>query len=442
MGLAPKTEFVRRGEGHLAFQVYGDGPARVLEINTLATHREQLWQLPPALPSRERFARMARVAEYDCRGYGMSDPLPTDGYRVDEFAADALAVLDAAGFEHAALWGDASGAAVAIWLAVNYPERVTRLVLDNASACVQAKPGYDIGFTAAEMSERRTLFEELWGTGATLDLIASRYAADERVRAEWARYERVAATPSAIVAMHDAVAAFDVRELLPNVDKPTLVLHSVTNVLIPTAQGRYVADHIPQARYFEVDEDAVDEWDSAGLGGEVSEFLTGTRAHAHVERSLLVVLFTDIAGSTDRVAAMGDAAWREILDQFRRLVRSILDRYGAREVNTRGDDFLIVAANPSVAVAIARAIRSEAASIDVSVRTGIHLGEVEHQGDDYAGLTIHIGARIVNLAAPGEILITRTVRDALAGSTVDTIDRGAHRLKGVPGEWTVFAVEG
>ena len=441
MGLAPRTDFVRRGDGHLAYQIFGDGPARVLEINAYATHREQLWQFPVALPGQERLSRMACVAQYDWRGYGMSDALPSVDYPIEELAADALAVMDAAEWEQAVLWGTASGGAVAIWLAVHCAERVTALVLDNASASVRAHPGYDIGFTDAETAGRRALFETLWGTGATLDLIAARFAADERMRADWARYERISATPTAILAMYDIVVSFDVRDLLPAVAVPTLVLHSATNILVPPAQGRYLARHIPAARYFEVDQDAAIEWDSAGLGGEVSEFLTGSRAHAHVERSLLVVLFSDIAGSTDRIALVGDTVWRETLDSFRRLVRQVIDRYGAREVNTRGDDFFAVASSPSIAIAVARGIRTEAASIDLSVRSGIHLGEVEHQDDDYTGLTVHIGARIAELAAPGEILISQTVRDSLAGSVIDSTSRGTHPLRGVPDEWTVYAVE-
>lgn len=441
MSLAPTTEFVRRGDGHLAYQVFGDGPSRVLEINAYATHREQLWQFPLALRGQERLSRMARVVQYDWRGYGMSDALPAPDYPIEELAADALAVLDAVEFDQAVLWGTASGGAVAIWLAVHHPERVTSLVLDNSSASVSAHPGYDVGFSDAETSERRSLFESLWGTGATLDLIAPGSADDDRLRSEWGRYERATATPGSILAMYDIVVAFDVRDLLSTVAVPTLVLHSASNVLLPVAHGRYLAERIPDARYVEVDQDPIREWDSAGLGSEVSEFLTGSRAHAHVERSLLVVLFTDIADSTDQVAAVGDTAWRETLDTFRRLVRMILDRYGAREVNTRGDDFFAVASNPSLAVAIARDIRSEATGIDMQVRTGIHLGEVEHQGDDFTGLTVHVGARIAALAKPGEILISKTVRDSLAGSAIDSTSRGTHTLRGVPDEWTVYAVE-
>jgi pimeloyl-ACP methyl ester carboxylesterase len=441
MGLAPRTDFVRRGDGHLAYQVFGDGPARVVEISGFPTHREQLWQFPVALPARERLGQMACVAQYDSRGCGMSDALPGRDYPIEEFAADALAVLDAAEFERAVLWGSAMGGAVAIWLAVHYAERVSGLVLDGASACVRARSGYEIGFSDAEVSERRAFFETLWGTGATLALARSRFADDERLRADWARYERIAATPTAILALYDMVVSFDVRDLLSAVGIPTLVVHSATNLVIPAAHGRYLAEHIPAARYFEVGEDITIDWDNAAFGSELSEFLTGSRAYAHVDRSLLVVLFTDIAGSTDRIAAVGDSVWRETLDRFRRVVRQVIDRYGAQEVNTRGDDFFVVASSPTIAIAIARDIRSEAASIGLQVRSGIHLGEVEHLGEDFTGLTVHIGARIGALATAGEILISQTVRDALAGSVVESTNHGIHALKGVPDEWTVYAVE-
>jgi class 3 adenylate cyclase len=441
VGLAPKTEFVLRGDGHLAYQVFGDGPASVLNVNGYATHREQMWQFPFAVRAQEWVASFARMAAYDLRGYGMSDALPTGGYPIEEFAADAIAVLDAAELPRAAVWGDGPGGAVAIWLAVHYPDRVAGLVLDNASACRRRRAGYDIGMTDSEVAERRAAFPSMWGTGATITWVGAQFAADERMRQDWARYERVTATPNRFVAIYDAVIELDVRDLLAAVRVPTLVVHSATNTMIPASHGKYLTEHIAGARYLEVDQDVVAEWENEIYAGAVAEFLTGSRAYAHVERSLQVVVFVDIVASTDRVAALGDAAWRGLLDDFRATVRTILDRYDGREVNTRGDDFFIVVSRPSIAVAIAQEIRSDAQSLGLQVRGGIHLGEVEHQGDDYTGLTVHIGARIAALAAPGEILMSRTVRDALAGTAVSTTKRGTHHLKGVPDDWTVYAIE-
>lgn len=439
--VAPKTSFVRRAGADLAYQVFGNGPPNVLDVRAMGTHREQVWEFPFAIRWQEWLARVARVAQYDPRGSGMSDALPVGGYPIEELAADALAVMDAAEFSQAVLWGDGSGGAVAIWLAVNCPDRVTGLVLDDATACRRSHPGYEVGLTDAEVAERRTLMQATWGTGATIGQIAAHLANDERIRDEWARYERIAATPSQFVAVFDVNMALDVRHLLPAVAVPTLVIHSATNTMIPASHGRYLAEHIAGARYLEVAEDAIVEWEAAGFGPEVSEFLTGSRTAPHLERLLRVVLFTDMAGSTERMAALGDAKWREVLDNFRRHVRKTLARYEAHEVNTRGDDFFVVVESPSIAVAIAREVRSEAAGLGLQVRSGIHLGEVEHQGDDYTGLTVHIGARIAALAAPDEILISQTVRDALAGSVGAPISRGTHRLKGVPDEWRVFAID-
>jgi pimeloyl-ACP methyl ester carboxylesterase/class 3 adenylate cyclase len=440
MGLAPKVQFVQRGDAHLAYQVFGDGPPDVLDINGYASHLEQSWQWPLLVRTNEAFARLGRIAEYDWRGYGMSDPLPAGGYSVEDLAADALAVLDAAGFERVVVWGDGPGGAVAIWLAVHRPERVDRLVLNDASACRRPQPGYDLGLTDTEIAERRAMMGALWGTGATISFLGASLEHDERLREEWARFERVAATPSTFMAAFDVSLALDVRELLPQVAVPTLVLHSVTDTLIPASHGIYLAEHIPGARYIEVKGDLVHELTSGEIGGEVSEFMTGSRERAHVERSLQVILFTDIAGSTRQAAGLGDKAWTALLAEFRGLVRNVLHRFGAREVNTRGDDFFAVVANPSAAIEIAREIRSESAPLGLEVRSGLHLGEVDEHGDDYAGLAVHIGARIGALAEPGEILVSQTVRDALLGSRHELASRGVHQLKGVPDEWRMYAV--
>jgi class 3 adenylate cyclase len=440
VSLAPKTEFVPRGEAHLAYQVFGDGPPDIFVIQGHASHLEQLWQWPLVVRSNELLSRLGRVAMYDWRGYGMSDRLPDGGYSIEEFAEDALAVWGAAGFERAVVFGDGPGAAVAVWLAVHHTERVDGLVLSDGSACLRAQIGYDIGLTDDAIARSREMFLAVWGTGATIGFIAASLADDERQREDWARYERIAATPSSFVAMFDAQMDFDVRELLPEVSVPTLVIHSATNQLIRVEHGRYLAAHIPEARYIETDHDAFFEW-TGRVAGDVSEFLTGSRVGAVVDRSLQVVLFTDIVSSTDRAVAVGDTAWVDLLTEFRSLVRKVLHRYGAREVNTRGDDFFAVIASPSTAIEIARSIRTEAASLGLQVRSGLHLGEVEHQGDDFAGLTVHIGARVQALAEPNEILASHTVRDALIGSNLQWASRGEHHLKGIPGEWRLFAVE-
>lgn len=439
MGLAPKVQFVHRGGADLAYQVFGEGAANLLYL-PMASHLEQIWQFPIVTRGNERVAMMARMAMYDLRGYGMSDPLPAGGYPVEELAADALAVMDAAGFERAVLWGDVMNGAVAIWIAAHCPERVDGLILNEASACFRAHSDYDIGITDSERVERREFLQGLWGTGVTINFLAPSLAGDERLVEEWARYERMIGTPNSIGVAIDVAEDLDVRDLLPLVSARTLIIHSSASGFVPVSHGRYLAEHIPDARYVEVDFDPALELSTGGILGDVAEFLTGTRVAAHIERSLQVVLFTDIAGSTERAVAVGDDAWRDLLSGFRSTVRAVLDRYAVREVNTRGDDFFVVVPSPSIAVEVARAIRMDAKSLDLEVRTGLHLGEVERHGDDYAGLAVHIGARISALAEPGEILVSQTVRDALVGSGVELTSRGAHHLKGVPDEWRTYAV--
>jgi pimeloyl-ACP methyl ester carboxylesterase len=439
MGLAPRVQFVRRADADLAYQVFGNSPANLLNL-PMASHLEQIWQFPLVSRPNERLATMTRMALCDLRGLGMSDPLPPGGYRIEDFAADALAVMDAVGFDSAVLLAEGMNGAIAVWLAVHCPERVDGLILYGASACFRARPGYDIGLTETECAALREVFQDLWGTGMTTNYLAPSLASDERLVDEWARYERMMATPNSILALFDAVANLDVRDLLPTVSARTLVIQPATDGLFPVTHGRYLAEHIPGARWTEVNADHSISYMTAGVLGDLAEFLTGSRAAAHTERSLQVVLFTDIAGSTERAATIGDDAWRNLLSEFRIVVRTVLNRYEAREVNTRGDDFFVLAANPSIAVEIARAIRAEAATLELDVRTGLHLGEIERQGDDYSGLTVHIGARVAALATPGEILVSQTVRDTLVGSGIEWIDRGVQRLKGVPDEWRTYAV--
>jgi pimeloyl-ACP methyl ester carboxylesterase len=439
MSLAPRVQFVRRADADIAYQVFGSGPANLLNM-PMAAHLEQIWQFPIVSRPNERLAMLSRMALCELRGLGMSDPLPSNGYGVEDFAADALAVMDAVGFDRAVVLAEGMNGATAVWLAAHCPERIDGLILYGASSCFRQRPGYEIGLTESDLFALREVFRTRWGTGMTADFLASRLAGDERLVDEWARYERMMATPNSILALFDAVSSIDVRDLLSELTTRTLVIQPATDGLFPASHGRHLAQHIPGARLTEVDADHSLSYMTADVLGDLSEFLTGTRAAAHTERSLQVVLFTDVAGSTERAAAIGDDAWRHLLSEFRMTVRAVLDRYEAKEVNTRGDDFFVVAASPSVAVETARAIRSEAAALGLDVRTGLHLGEIERQGDDYAGLAVHIGSRIAALAAPSEILVSQTVRDALVGSGVEWIPRGVQVLKGVPDEWRTYAV--
>jgi pimeloyl-ACP methyl ester carboxylesterase len=439
MSLAPRVQFARRADADIAYQLLGDGPTNLLAV-PMAAHLEQLWQFPLMSRPNERLAMMSRMVLCELRGLGMSDPLPPGGYAVEELAADMLSVMDAVGFEQAVVLAEGMNGAAAVWLAVHCPERIEGLILYGASCCYRRHPGYEIGVSEADVAGLREVFRTSWGTGITTGFLATSLANDPRLVDEWARYERLMATPSSILSFFDAVAALDVRDLLPQVSARTLVVQPARDGLFPASHGRHLAQHIPGARLVEVDADHSLSYVTPEVLGELAEFLTGTRAAAYTERSLKVVLFTDVVGSTERAAAIGDTSWRHLLSEFRSVVRAVLGRYEAQEVNTRGDDFFVVAASPSVAIETARAIRSEAAALGLDVRTGVHLGEVERQGDDFAGLAVHIGSRIAALAVPGEILISQTVRDALVGSGVEVTARGSHLLKGVPDEWRCYAV--
>ena len=442
MGLAPRTQFVARGDGHIAYQLHGNGPAQLLMVTGLASNVEMSWRFPMQIVWWERLAQLAQVAAYDLRGYGLSDRLP-DRYGVEDLAADALAVCDAAGFEQPTLWADATGAAVAIWLAVHAPERVRSLVIENGSVCRRWHPDYEIGLRDDVIAERRELFSSMWGTGFSMALFAPSHVGDERLVEDWARYESTAATPSAVLAGFDLAFSLDVRALVPKVTQPTFIYHSVSNALTPVAQGRYIAEHIAHAQYVELDDlDALDAVESDEFLGAVSEFLTGNRTAVQARRQLAVIVFTDIAGSTDRAMLMGDAAWRGLLGEFRMAVTAILERYGATQVNTRGDDVLMLAPTPTIAVNVARAIRETAAGLGLAVRTGLHLGEVERLDHDVAGVSVHIAARVAEFAEPDQILVSQTVRDALIGSRIELHPKGTHHLKGIPGDWHICAVDG
>ena len=440
MGLAPPTRFVARGDGHIAYQVFGGGPAQILMVGGLASNVEVQWQIPPAIYALERLGQLGHVAVYDARGYGMSDRLP-DGYDITDLAADALAVCDAAGFERPTVWGEAGAAAVAVWLAVHVPERVRSLVIEGGSACRRWHPDYPIGLRDDEVAERRELWASMWGSGFSAAIFAPGHADDERFIEDVARFEVAAATPTSVLGQFDLTMSLDVRDLLPKVTQPTFVFHTASNGLTAVTQGRYLAEHIPNARYLELDEiDATDAMKNSELLGMLSEFLTGDRNAIHVQHEFTVILFTDIADSTNRAMVLGDHDWRDLLAEFPFSIKSILDRYGATQVNTRGDDVLVIAATPSIAVGVARAIRDGATDLGLEVRSGVHLGEIERLDDDVAGIAVHIAARVAELAAGGEILVSQTMRDASIGSTIELHAKGSHHLKGIPGDWEVFAI--
>src|SRR5262249_4856523 len=324
-----------------------------------------------------------------------------------------------------------------------YPDRTSALILVDTCARHLRDVDYPCGLPADRVPRYLQRTEELWGTGRLLDILAPSVAHDERFRRWYGRYERLAMGPRAIIATQAAYLERDLRGVLPSIRVPTLVLHRAGDRFIRAGNGRYLAEHIPGAKYVELPgEDALFVGDTEMLLGEMEEFLTGTRPVPEIDRVLATVLFTDIVGSTERAATLGDRAWRTLLDTHHAIVRQELERHRGREIKTVGDGFLATFDGPARAIRCACAIRDELRSLGIEIRAGLHTGECELLNDDVGGIAVHIGARVVATAAPAEVLVSSTVKDLVAGSGLRFVDRGVRSLQGGPGEWRLFAVEG
>jgi class 3 adenylate cyclase/pimeloyl-ACP methyl ester carboxylesterase len=439
-----ETRYAQSGELSIAYSVIGDGPMDVVFVPGFISHQELAWDSPLFLGIYERLSAIGRLITFDKRGTGLSDRSLGFG-SAEERMDDIRAVMDAAGSERAALVGISEGGPLTVLFGATYPERTSALVLWGTFARVRQAAGYDLGVPDELIEQLFPRLRNGWGTGKSLRLFVQCMPQDPETDRFLARYERNTSTPSGVVDIVRSNVAIDVRSALGAISAPTLVVHREGDPMVPSRLGRYLGEHIPGARLAVLPGD----WHVNGtVGGEedaldvIEEFLTGDRPArtVPVDRVLATVLFTDIVGSTERAAELGDRQWRTLLDGFRTVVRRELDQYRGREVNTRGDDFLATFDGPGRAVRCAEAITSATHPLGLHVRTGVHTGEVELQGDDVAGLAVHIGARVCALAAADEILVTSTVRDLVVGSGMKFEDRGRHELKGVPGEWQLLAV--
>jgi class 3 adenylate cyclase len=440
--MTPETRYARLGELHLAYQVLGDGPPDLLLVDQWFTHVDAQWDMPPVARLRELLAAFGRLITFDKRGTGLSDPIPTSVLpTLDEFAEDFSTVLDAVGSERASLIANVGGGLLAITFAAAHPDRVAHLVLVDCYARLLEAPGYPFGAPAGALSQALDQAEHDMGRGAMLDRYAPSVAADERLRRDWVRYERSATTPGGLKAYVPLIIGGDVRELLPRVRVPTLVIHRA-DAPLPVDHGRYLAEHIADARYVELPGPDNLMWagDQDAVVAEIQAFVTGVRPVPSPRRILAAVLFTDIVGSTEVAGRLGDARWQALLEDHNRLVRRELDRHGGREIRIIGDGFLATFEAPARAVRCALAIRDAVRELGLDVRAGIHVGEVEVLPNDIAGLGVHIGARVSAQAGAGEVLVSSTVKDLVTGSGIEFDDRGSHALKGVPGEWRLFAV--
>jgi class 3 adenylate cyclase/pimeloyl-ACP methyl ester carboxylesterase len=438
----PTIEYAHSGDVNVAYEVFGDGPIDVIIVPGGLAHLEATWEFPPFARFLERFARFARVIRFDKRGTGLSDrmsgeePLET---RMD----DVRAVMDAAGSERAALCGWSEATPMCILFAATYPERVRALVLGNAFAKWTPDETHPWGPShRLLMMVADSIESGAWGRAATLGIHSPEAAADPAFVAWWSRFERLGASPGAAAAYLRMNARIDVRNVLSAVHAPTLVVQRADNPSVSDDAAHFVADRIAGARYVEVA--GVDALPYSGDTGpmlrEIEEFLTGSLAVADDERILATVVFTDIVGSTERAAALGDHAWRDLLERHDTVVSREVDRCRGRVVTRTGDGAFATFDGPARAARCALAIRDSVGRLGIEVRAGLHTGEVEMSGDDVRGIAVHIGARIGSLAGPGQVLASRTVRDLVVGSNLTFVDWGTHDLKGVPDSWQLFAV--
>lgn len=390
----------------------------------------------------DRLSSFARVISFDRRGTGLSDR-GVGPATLEDHVRDVGTVMDAAGSEQAAVAGQSEGGTVALLSAATYPERTEALILWGAFARFAEAPDYPIGFPEHYFEEASDYVGERWGTGVGLSAWAPSVADDPSVREWWARFQRLAASPGDVRAVYGSYPEMDVRGVLPAISVPTLVLHRRDDRMVPVEMGRYVAERIEGARFVELpgaDHFLQTENPGAALE-EMEEFLTGTRHGGEPTRRLATVVVTDIVGSTEEAAERGDREWVDLLERHNAMTRRALRRFDGREVQTTGDGFLAVFDGPTSAVRCAEAIRDGAAGLGCEIRAGVHTGEIELREDDIGGIAVHIASRVADLAEAGEIWVSATVPGVVVGSGIEFSDRGSHELKGVPGEWELYAVE-
>jgi class 3 adenylate cyclase len=433
-----KTQYAKSGDVHIAYQVFGDGPLNLVFVPLFVSNIELYWEQPDLARWLQRLGSYARVAIFDKRGTGGSDrvsELPGIELRMD----DLRAVMDAAGMEQAAVLGVSEGGPLSALFAATYPQRCRALVLYGSFAKFLS------WFPTEEAFEQFLGYvEQSWGSGASLPFFAPSVAHDEAAQQWWGRFERLGASPASVTALMRMNRQIDISDIIPTIRVPTLVIHRTGDVAIDVEGGRYLAKHIPGARYLELPGNDHPPWigdNAEEISDAIEEFLTGSRPPVSLERVLATVLFTDIVGSTEKAAALGDRRWRDLLDTHHSTIRRNLTRFRGNEIKTTGDGVLATFDGPARAVHCACAIADEIRPLGIEVRAGLHTGECEMSDDDVSGIAVHIGARVAALAGAGEVLVSSTVKDLVAGSGLRFADRGTKPLKGVPGEWHIYAVE-
>jgi pimeloyl-ACP methyl ester carboxylesterase len=443
----PEIRYAKAGDLNIAYQAFGEGPVAIVFVPGLLNHIETTWEIPEFAHDCRRLAAFSRVVLFDKRGTGLSDRLPPDERpTLEHRVEDIVAVMGAVGLDRATLFGTADGGPVAAMFAATYPQRTTALILYGTWARLSAAADYPIGYPETVLQESLRAVEQRRGNDSApvmLGRLVPSLRGDPQWRRAVARMERLAASPAAAIALHRAIFETDIRALLPTISIPTLVLHTSGDRLISPDHGRYLAERIPGARLVELA--GVDHFFFRENGDTVAdliqEFLTGTRQEPDAERVLATILFTDIVGSTQKAAEIGDLRWGQLLEKYHEQVRAEVARYRGREIDSAGDGLFATFNGPGRAIRCAAAICERIRPLGLEVRAGVHTGEVETRNDRIAGIAVHVAARVVALADPGEILVSSTVKDLVAGSGIAFVDRGTHKLKGVPDRWHLFAAQ-
>jgi class 3 adenylate cyclase len=442
--VAANTKYARTGNLHIAYQVVGDGPFDLVFLPDWVNHVEVQWEEPRHERFLKSLASFSRLILFNPRGVGASDPVPVDQTpTAEQWMDDLRTVMDTVGADRPALFGVGVGGVISILFAATFPERVRALALYNGTARGMIAPDYPFGLTRESVARTIGKLEEHWGDGSYVQFLAPEDADDERLRSFHGRFQRLAASPGLALTVLEMIFRLDVRHALPAIQCPTLVVHREGAPIFTVEQGRYLAEHIEGAVYRELPGAGQTYWASGvaqALLEEVEEFLTGSIAAGPPDRVLATVLFTDIVDSTARAVELGDRRWKEKIREHDEVVRREIGRHRGREIHTTGDGVLATFDGPARAIRCAVAIRDALREMSLEIRAGLHTGEIELQGDDVAGIAVHIGARVSALAGAGEIMLSRTVVDLVAGSGLEFDDRGSHVLKGVPGEWQLLCL--
>ena len=437
----PAIRYARSGDVHVGYQIVGDGPVDIVFVEGSVTNRHVLWEEPSYRRFVERLGSFARVILFDKRGMGLSDRVQAG--TLEERMDDVRAVMDAVGSERAALIGESEGGPMSMLFAASFPQRTVALLLCGAEVKEEITEDWPWGeSTREEFEESMTALGERWSNvPSSLKVFVGSWGDDPRVLEWFARLKVQSASPAAAEAFMRMAHDLDVRDVAPAIRVPTLILHSVEDQICHVENARYLARAIPGARYVELPGgDHVMYAELADLAiAEIREFLTGVREGPEPERLLATVLFTDLVGSTERAEELGDKRWRELLERHHQAVRRELARFSGRELDTSGDGFLAAFDGPARAIRCAKAVVSAVDELGLQVRAGVHTGECEVLGEKLAGVAVHVGARVAAQAGPGEVLVSSTVRDLIAGSGIELEDRGLYALKGIDEERRLYA---